>query len=560
MDLTNELTIVIPVRIDCTERKENLDAVLSSLLNTTRATVIILEADSKQRYTCPGPVEKVKYVFIEDNDPIFHRTRYLNKLLRMSETNIVGIWDTDVIIDASQIVDAAKSVKDGATLCYPYDGRFVFLGIEESEQARGDVTSFLGERDRKEVVSGLGRPSVGGAFIVNKKKYLQAGGENERFYGWGPEDAERLKRLEILEEPVSRVEGSLFHLYHPRGINSGFDHSLKDLRCLKELVHVCKMDKQQLTACIKDSHWNNSVSSKHTNRGQGNNSVSTPLVSVVMPVYNCEEYIESAVKSILLQTYGNFEFIIINDGSTDSTVKRVKKFKDKRIIFRDYPWNKGNYQRRNEGISISKGKYICVMDGDDEASPFRLEAQVSFLENNRSVLATGSQFELIGGGISSKPIEYELIKVGLIQNNMFLHPSLLIRKRVLEILGGYNERYYYSSDYDLVCRVAINGEITNMPDVLMKYRLHKSQISSLKNKEQKEYADSIRTNYLRQLGFTLSAMDEILFNQIINSKNGTFQKYKILSLFKEIINQNGVFKFFDHDILSGFLMNIAKLG
>lgn len=255
MDITNELTIVIPVRIDCTERKENLDAVLFSLLETTHATVIILEADSKQRYTCAELGEKVKYIFIEDNDPIFHRTRYLNKLLKMTETNIVGIWDTDVVIHGNQIIDAVKAVKDGVTLCYPYDGHFLFFDRVQSRRIRENMTLFLGERDKKEAASCLGRPSVGGAFIVNKQRYLQLGGENENFYGWGPEDAERRKRLEILEEPVGRVEGSLFHLYHPRGINSGFDHGLRDQQCLKELIHVCRMDKKQLTKYINSPGW-----------------------------------------------------------------------------------------------------------------------------------------------------------------------------------------------------------------------------------------------------------------------------------------------------------------
>lgn len=252
MDVTSQLTIVIPVRIDCKERKENLDAVLNSLLKMTNSFVIILEADTVQRYSCKEKSERVEYIFIHDDNLIFYRTRYLNLLLKISETNIVGIWDTDVILDCNQIKNAANAVNNGITLCYPYDGRFLFLSSEQSYNVRSDVASFL-ENETKDKMKApiLGRPSVGGAFIVNKQRYLQAGGENENFYGWGPEDAERFKRLEILEEPIARIEGPLFHLYHPRGVNSTFDRDKRDKSNVGELIKICRMNKIELEQHIR---------------------------------------------------------------------------------------------------------------------------------------------------------------------------------------------------------------------------------------------------------------------------------------------------------------------
>ena len=97
----------------------------------------------------------------------------------------------------------------------------------------------------------LGRPSVGGVFIINKQRYLQAGGENENIYGWGPEDAERVKRMEILEEPVERVSGPLFHLYHPRGINSTFGYDERDRNNVNELIKVCRMSTEELRKYIQ---------------------------------------------------------------------------------------------------------------------------------------------------------------------------------------------------------------------------------------------------------------------------------------------------------------------
>ena len=101
----------------------------------------------------------------------------------------------------------------------------------------------------------MGRPSVGETFIVNRQRYMEAGGENENFYGWGPEDAERFKRIEILQEPVARIQGPLFHLYHPRGINSTFGHDERDKRNVRELVNICRMDTGQLKKYIDTWVW-----------------------------------------------------------------------------------------------------------------------------------------------------------------------------------------------------------------------------------------------------------------------------------------------------------------
>lgn len=241
----------MPIRIDSKERKRNLDTVLQSLLELTSAYIIILEADKDQKYFYAKMIERVKYIFIEDDNLIFHRTRYLNQLLRMSETDIVGIWDTDVLFDKEQIEKATIEIQNGATLCYPYDGRAVFIEEQESEEIRTDVLLFLSCNSKKSYLPFLARPSVGGAFMVNKWRYIENGGENENFYGWGPEDAERFKRMEILKEPISRIPGFLYHLYHPRGINSTFGFDDRGKNNIKEFLKICKMNIYQLREYIK---------------------------------------------------------------------------------------------------------------------------------------------------------------------------------------------------------------------------------------------------------------------------------------------------------------------
>jgi hypothetical protein len=257
MDLTGEFTIVIPVRIDCRERKENLDTVIHCLLNGISANIIVLEADTEQLYHYPISDKRLQIHFVKDDNPVFHRTRYLNQLLKMSKTDIAGIWDTDVILKTNQIIDAVEAIKNGATMCYPYDGHFVFLNPRQSKQAREDVISFLNKHSKTGQTPILARPSVGGAFIINRQRYIQSGGENENFYGWGPEDAERLKRMEILKEPVCRIAGELFHLYHPRGINSKPMIGALEESNIRELINICKMDKEQLVAYIGSPQWSN---------------------------------------------------------------------------------------------------------------------------------------------------------------------------------------------------------------------------------------------------------------------------------------------------------------
>ena len=244
MDITSELTIVIPVRMDSKEREENLRAILPYLISYTYATILVMEVDEEQKFFLKNTDKRIKYYFKKDTDVIFHYTRYRNELLIRSETNIVAIWDADVFLTVSQLKAGIEWVKKGVTMCIPYDGRAFYLSPE-------DLYRYINNCEEESLIPLLGRSSVGGVFIINKQRYLQAGGENENIYGWGPEDAERVKRMEILEEPVERGSGPLFHLYHPRGINSTFGHDERDRNNLKELIKVCKMNTEELRKYIQ---------------------------------------------------------------------------------------------------------------------------------------------------------------------------------------------------------------------------------------------------------------------------------------------------------------------
>lgn len=284
-----------------------------------------------------------------------------------------------------------------------------------------------------------------------------------------------------------------------------------------------------------------------------------PLVSIVMPVWNTEQFICDSVQSILNQSYDNIELIIINDGSSDQTADRVKSMKDSRIIFIDHSENKGNYIRRNEGCRQAKGKYICVMDGDDIAMPERIKRQVEIMENDGSLLAHGTAFMFSNGEYCYKPHSYDRIKVMLLFDNMFLHPSLMVRKDTLESVGYYNEKYLYASDYDLVCKIALQGKIINIPDILMHYRIHKEQISATRFSKQAEYADQIRLNYLEKCGFRLTSAEKEIFTQLMGrSETGENKEAQNRSIAALLEQQNKALKHFNPVLLNSFLEDILQ--
>ena len=222
----SDVTFVVPLRIDSPERKANIDTLIKYTFRNFRTKFIILEADLERRYFPESDQKGFRYEFIEDKDEVFHRTLWINRLINLSDTPIVGIWDADAIAPVGQITDAVGRILSGeAVLCFPYDGKFYSCDKITSDLFRKHLNIEIPGK-RVPVMNLMhGYHSVGGAFFVNKNKYLAAGGENESIYGWGPKDTERVKRLEISGMPVFYSDGNLFHLWHPMGKNSWFANS-----------------------------------------------------------------------------------------------------------------------------------------------------------------------------------------------------------------------------------------------------------------------------------------------------------------------------------------------
>lgn len=252
----SRIAFLIPLRVDSKERERNLDCLLGELSRLGNVEIRILEADRYPRYRLKTACPEAIHCFVEDKDPVFHRTRYLNRLLRETECEIAGIWDTDVMLREDQLREATEAVQTGqAAMSFPYEGPFHMVSSDVSDAFRKEKSFTLLEAS---VASGtdVSLPhSVGGAFFVNRKVYLQSGGENEHFYGWGPEDVERVKRMEILGLPVYRATGPLFHLYHPRKENSWHYTEEIERKNRMEFLKVCAMTRVELRQYIRSWEW-----------------------------------------------------------------------------------------------------------------------------------------------------------------------------------------------------------------------------------------------------------------------------------------------------------------
>jgi glycosyltransferase involved in cell wall biosynthesis len=207
-----------------------------------------------------------------------------------------------------------------------------------------------------------------------------------------------------------------------------------------------------------------------------------PVVSVVMSVYNGERYLRQSMESILAQVYKNFEFIIIDDGSTDNTLSILRSYSDPRI--RIYcQENMGLTKALNKAIRLSKGRYIARIDADEIALPERLKKQEDFLSLNPETGIVGS-FSVDTDEVTrvtrnvTLPVVDEEIRKELPKKNVFVHGAVMFRKDIFAAAGAYDEVFKYVQDYELWGRIAKFCKLHNLPEVLLIRKITKNSISS----------------------------------------------------------------------------------
>jgi glycosyltransferase involved in cell wall biosynthesis len=199
-----------------------------------------------------------------------------------------------------------------------------------------------------------------------------------------------------------------------------------------------------------------------------------PLISIIMPVFNGAKFLKDAIDSILNQTYTNFEFIIVDDKSTDSSLKIIKSFSDNRIKILQNKINSGVAFSLNKALKVAKGKYIARMDADDISYLNRIEKQVKFLDKNPNIIAVGCQVKIIDNdnqitGTRHYPINPQKCHDYLMLTSPIQHPTLMARAEIYKIIGYTNE-YKTAEDWDLYFRFLNYGQLSNINQYLYSYR------------------------------------------------------------------------------------------
>lgn len=265
-----------------------------------------------------------------------------------------------------------------------------------------------------------------------------------------------------------------------------------------------------------------------------------PKISVIMPVYNGERYLKEAIDSILSQTYGDFELIIIDDGSTDATEKMILAYQDHRIRYDKNEKNLGVAASLNRGLDLAKGEYVARMDADDISLSDRFEKQVNFMEAHPEVgVLGGAVLLLFPEGTCKFPLSPsdDQIRVDLLFNSAFAHPAVMIRRSVLTGLR-YEEEFIKCEDYRLWTKLAPVCKMANLSDVILQYRQHDGQVTQIQADTQR--MERIRKDYLKNIG---ELEDIELFMEIANGKR-VFPKEKIdeiYELFLKFIKQSSGF-------------------
>ena len=246
-----------------------------------------------------------------------------------------------------------------------------------------------------------------------------------------------------------------------------------------------------------------------------------PQVSVLMSVYNSADYLSEAIESILSQTFTDFEFLIIDDGSSDESLSILQEYarKDQRVQVIENEQNMGLSLSLNKGLKLASCELVARMDADDVSEPKRLEMQVAFMRENPDVTVCGGAitvYEEPSQGFSN-PVTHEEVMAKNLFSCAFAHPAVLMRKtQILELAGGYDAEELYAEDFGLWARLAISGKakFANLRESLLRYRLHPDQPRKSYKDTQLQTAFRIVKKQFSALGVAIPDEDIALLYQV----------------------------------------------
>ena len=335
--------------------------------------------------------------------------------------------------------------------------------------------------------------------VMVRKDALEAvGGFNESERLRAVEDYELWLRLAAKYPKGLRSIDKILAYYRVHDSNiSSADDSLSVERLIN--VYDCMWENRQLTDAQRASLENQIFAMQENWSRLKNEAGEQPPISVVMGIYKDEVHVRKAIQSILEQTYPNFEFIIIDDGSQDKSAEIAASFEDPRIRI-IHQVNHGLVYTLNQGVKLARAELIARMDADDISLPSRFEKELAWITADSRRGVVGSFFAYIDektssptGTVITSPTKHIDLWRNMYFNNPIGHGSTLIRRQAIIEAGGYRDNYGPNEDYDLWRRIVQNWEIGQIPEVLYWYRLSSGGISSTKQKLQhKLFAELVR--------------------------------------------------------------------
>lgn len=287
-----------------------------------------------------------------------------------------------------------------------------------------------------------------------------------------------------------------------------------------------------------------------------------PKISLIMSVYNGEDYLSEAIESVLNQTFEDFELIVINDCSTDRTNEILSEYEniDNRVKVHTNEVNLRLPSSLNKAIELAQGKYIARMDADDICLPERLEKQYKFMEENPHIALSSCRFMTLKNGVISSGgcggrIDKESIKALLLVTNPILHPGIIAKADVIKSLG-YDKTFTCTEDMELWTRFVLAGhDVEIMPEYLMIYRLHNKQITETTLEKQHKEVIAIQKTYCGKLLDVMdSEQEEFYIKGIYFRENTDINKFCAFYKWLKAVNRKT--KAFTKDALNYAMFEI----
>ena len=282
-----------------------------------------------------------------------------------------------------------------------------------------------------------------------------------------------------------------------------------------------------------------------------------PVISVVMSVCNSEKWLKEAIDSVLSQTFGDFEFLIVDDGSSDASLSIIRSYADRRIKLIVNESNLGVSNSVNKALKMARGEFIARMDADDICLPHRFERQVEFLRSNREIDVCGSWVKLIGDrhGEWRCPQKDRDIRCEMLFNNAMAQPAIMLRKIVVPPDGVlYEKDRRRVEDYELWSRLSRKHAMENIPEVLLEYRINFTN-SSKKLEAVNEESHKVCMRAMVELGMELAPTDMATHRAISENSYPVSEDflYAASSLFKNMIVANDRYQKYNSEALNAFL-------